>query len=68
MNITRHTVAIQQVQLILQGLRHQGRDPAPLLLRAGIAPSLLASPLARVSQMQYALLMRLLRRRLRDEL
>ena len=34
----------------------------------GIAPALLESPLARVSQRQYALLIRALRRELRDEL
>lgn len=42
---------------------------APLLAQAGISPLLpLASPLARVSQQQYAILLRVLRRRLRDEL
>jgi AraC-like DNA-binding protein len=66
--VTRHTVAIQQVRLVLQGARHQGRPVAPLLLRAGIPPALLESPLARVSQAQYALLIRALRRSLRDEL
>jgi len=66
--MTQHTVAVQQVRLILQGARHQGRATAPLLLRAGIPPALLESPLARVSQAQYALLIRVLRRTLRDEL
>lgn len=66
--VTQHTVAIQQVRLILQGARHQGRPVAPLLQRAGIPPVLLDAPLARVSQQQYALLVRVLRRSLRDEL
>jgi AraC-like DNA-binding protein len=65
---THHTVAIQQVQMILQGARYRGVDEADLLDRAGIAPALLESSLARVSQPQYALLIRVLRRALRDEL
>jgi len=66
--MTQHTVAIQQVRHILQGVRHQGRDIAPLLQRAGIPPALLDAPLARVSLAQYALLIRALRRCTRDEL
>jgi AraC-like DNA-binding protein len=65
---THHTVAIRQVRMILQGAAHRGVDEASLLARAGIAPALLESPLARVSQQQYALLVRVLRRALRDEL
>jgi AraC-like DNA-binding protein len=65
---SHHTVAIAQVHSILLGARHQGVDVAPLLARAGIAPALLDSPIARVSQQQYALLVRALRRRMRDEL
>src|SRR4051794_19971570 len=68
MTPTHHTVAIQQVQMILLGALHRGVDTAPLLARAGIAPALVESPLARVSQQQYALLIRVLRRALRDEL
>ncbi len=66
--MTQHTVAIQQVQQILQGVRRQGRDVLPLLQRAGISPTLLDAPLARVSLAQYALLIRVLRRATRDEL
>lgn len=66
--MTQHTVAIQQVRLILQGAQHQGLATAALLQRAGIPPALLGAPLARVSQAQYALLIRVLRRQLRDEL
>ena len=66
--MTQHTVAVQQVRLILQGAHHQGHAVAPLLQRAGIPPALLESPLARVSHAQYALLIRVLRRQLRDEL
>ena len=68
MSVTQHTVAISQVRQILQGVRRQGHDTAPLLQRAGIPPALLESPLARVSLTQYALLIRALRRSTRDEL
>lgn len=68
MTPTHHTVAIQQVHMILQGARHRGIAVEPLLARAGIAPVLLESALARVSQQQYAQLIRVLRRALRDEL
>ena len=68
MTPTHHTVAIQQVHSILMGARHRGVDPARVLVRAGIAPSLLESPLARISQRQYASLIRALRRELRDEI
>ena len=67
MTTTQHTVAIQQVHSILAGAQHRGLDTAPLLARAGIALALLESPLARISQRQYALLIRALRRELRDE-
>ena len=40
----------------------------PLLLRAGISPALLDSELARVSQHQYATLIRVIRRAMRDEM
>jgi len=65
---TRHTVAIQQVHGILMGLQHRGLPAAPVLERAGIAPALLESPLARITQPQYARLIRALRRALRDEM
>ena len=65
---TQHTIAIQQVHRILLGARERGMDITPLLARAAIAPALLESPLARVTQQQYALLVRALRRAMRDEL
>jgi AraC-like DNA-binding protein len=65
---TQHTIAIQQVQRVLLGAQHRGCDVSALLARAAIAPALLESPLARVSQQQYAALLRALRRALRDEL
>jgi AraC-like DNA-binding protein len=68
MTITHHTIAIQQVHSILLGARHHGMDVGPLLARAGIAPALLESPLARISQRQYAQLIRALRRAMHDEL
>jgi AraC-like DNA-binding protein len=65
---THHTVAIAQVTQIVQGALQRGLDVNALLLRAGISPSLLDSPLSRVTQGQYAALMLVLRRVTRDEL
>jgi AraC-like DNA-binding protein len=67
MAVTHHTISIRQVEEILQGARRQGLPVAPLLTRAGIPPMLLDSPLSRVSQAQYAALIRSLRRAMRDE-
>jgi hypothetical protein len=67
-SFTHHTVGIPQVVQILQGAQSRGLDVAVLLRRAGIAPALLDSPLARVTQAQYAALILILRRSLRDEL
>ncbi|SOZ09884.1 AraC family transcriptional regulator [Cupriavidus taiwanensis] len=64
----RHTIAIQHVTHILQGGRRLGHDIEALLRRADISPALLASPSARVTQGQYAALIRTLRRVMRDEL
>ncbi len=64
----QHTIAIAQVALILQGARMRGIDGDQLLEAAGIAPTLLASPLARVTQAQYAALITVLRKRTRDEM
>jgi len=61
-------VAVAQVHSILQGAVHRGLAVAPLLARAGIPPALLEAPQARVSQQQFAGLIRVLRRALRDEL
>lgn len=65
---TQHTVAMAQVRRVMEGAQARGLALAPLLARAGIAPTLLDSPLARVSQQQYAQLIRVLRRAMRDEL
>ncbi|MBZ2187540.1 AraC family transcriptional regulator [Alcanivorax sp. JB21] len=64
---TRHTIPIYQVTEILQGAREQGLDIDAMLLRADISPALLASPLSRVSQRQYARLIRVMRYNMRDE-
>ncbi|HSV52971.1 MAG TPA: AraC family transcriptional regulator ligand-binding domain-containing protein [Burkholderiaceae bacterium] len=64
----QHTVSIQQVHGILLGARHTGLAIDPLLDDAGIQSALLESPLARVSQRQYAKLVLVLRRKMRDEL
>ena len=53
---------------MLLGAQRLGRDTHALLQRAGIAPALLESTLSRVTPGQYATLLRLLRRELRDEL
>lgn len=63
----QHTITIHQVGQMLLGVESPARRTA-ILVRAGIAPALLASPLARVTQAQFARLMLLLMRRQRDEL
>ncbi len=65
--MAQHTVSIHHVEQALQGALRQGLSVEPLLLRAGIPPALLDAPMARVSQAQYGALLRVLRRRLRDE-
>lgn len=65
---THHTIAILQVIQILQGARARGLEVEPILRSAGIAPALLDSPLSRVTQAQYAALIRILSRVTRDEL
>ena len=63
----QHTIAIHQVAQMLLGVEREV-DRAALLRRAGIAPALLESGLARVTQQQYARLMSALVRSQRDEL
>lgn len=63
---TQHTIAIQQVQQILQGVPDAATRDA-LMHSAGLMPALLESPLARVTQSQYARLIRRMTRRQRDE-
>ena len=63
----QHTIAIHQVAQMLLGVEREA-DRAALLRRAGIAPALLESGLARVTQQQYARLMSALVRSQRDEL
>ncbi|MEO8298309.1 MAG: AraC family transcriptional regulator [Burkholderiales bacterium] len=64
----RHTIEIYQVDQALRGARMRGCDIEALLRRAHIAPSLLASPTARVTLAQYARLLLTLRHVMRDEL
>jgi AraC-like DNA-binding protein len=66
--ITHHTIATAQVLLILQGVRESGLDVHAVLRRADISPALLNAPMSRVTQGQYAALIRVLRRVTRDEL
>lgn len=65
--MTHHTIAIGQVRHILEGARHRGVDLDAVLERAGVSPVLLHSPLSRVSQSQFAVIMRVLRRTLQDD-
>ena len=64
---THHTISVHQVVQIL--LAVEGEEVrAVVLRRAGIAPALLESALARVTQTQFARLMKALVRHHRDEL
>ncbi|HSV36466.1 MAG TPA: AraC family transcriptional regulator [Ramlibacter sp.] len=66
--LSHHTISIHHVEEALRGARRRGLAVAPLLTRAGIPPTLLQVPAARVSQAQYAALLRVLRWTLGDEL
>ncbi|ARU04775.1 AraC family transcriptional regulator [Comamonas serinivorans] len=68
MHNTQHTIPTAHVNRVLLGARRQGFDIQPILAHVGLSQALLASPLARVSQDQYARLLARLRRVLRDEL
>ncbi|MGT2494034.1 AraC family transcriptional regulator ligand-binding domain-containing protein [Cupriavidus basilensis] len=63
----RHTIAVLQVHPDHSGARRLGCDIDALLRRAAISPALLQSPSARVTQGQFAALMRSMRRVMRDE-
>jgi AraC-like DNA-binding protein len=65
--VTHHTIAIHHVEQVLQGARRRGVATGPMLQRAGIPEALMEAPLARVSQEQYARLLRVVQRTLRDE-
>lgn len=65
--MTHHTIAVGHIAQILQGARGRGLDVDRVLLRAGIPPGLWLAPLARVSQAQFAQILRLLRRASRDD-
>ena len=63
----RATVAMAFVQGMLAGLRHAGRDTAPLLERAHIASEVLSDPSARIPVDRYAELYNLINDELDDE-
>ncbi|WP_300319174.1 AraC family transcriptional regulator [Accumulibacter sp.] len=63
----RATVAMAFVHGMLVGLRHAGRDTAPLLERANIAPQLLEDPAGRIPVDRYAALYNLINHDLDDE-
>ena len=63
----QHTIAVHQVAQMLLGVRTEEARSA-VLRRSGISAALLESTLARVTQSQYAKLMKVLVRHHRDEL
>ncbi len=63
-----YTIDIRHVANLLAGARHHGLDVENLLSQVGIAGQLLDAPRARVSQQQHGRLIRLLTRRMRDEM
>jgi len=65
--MTHHTISIGHLHQILQGARQQGVDLDALLRRSGVSPVLLHSPRSRISQAQFAVIMRVLRRTLQDD-
>lgn len=67
-NAFTHTVAIAHVVQILQGAARRGYDTNQILTRSGITPALTQSSKARVTQAQYAKLIRTLRSITKDEL
>ncbi|QYJ20069.1 AraC family transcriptional regulator [Achromobacter sp. ES-001] len=65
--MTHHTIAVGHIAQILQGARARGVDVERVLRRAQVPPTLLQAPLARVSQAQFAQILRMLRRATRDD-
>jgi hypothetical protein len=65
--MTHHTIAVGHIAQILQGARSRGVDVDRVLLRADVPPALLQAPMARVSQAQFAQILRMLRRATRDD-
>ena len=63
----RHTVPVSQVHNMRGGARRQGLSVNPLLVQAGISPLLMGSRLSRVSQAQFAKLLRVVQRQTGDE-
>jgi len=65
--MTHHTIAVEHIAQILQGARSRGVDVDRVLVRADVPPTLLQAPMARVSQAQFAQILRMLRRATRDD-
>lgn len=61
------TIAVQHVRGALAGVVRRGRDPVPLLVRAGIQPALLGDPRARLAPERYVRLIRAVWDELDDE-
>ncbi|MFD4838807.1 AraC family transcriptional regulator [Achromobacter sp. NPDC058515] len=65
--MTHHTIAVGHIAQLLQGARSRGVDVDRVLTRADVPPLLLQAPMARVSQAQFAQILRMLRRATRDD-
>ncbi|MBR8654036.1 AraC family transcriptional regulator [Achromobacter sp. Marseille-Q0513] len=65
--MTHHTIAVGHISQILQGARSRGVDVDQVLTRADVPPALLQAPMARVTQAQFAQILRMLRRVTRDD-
>lgn len=60
--VPKHAIPVVQVENVLLGARKLGLDCDDILMKAGIPPLLLKSSLGRVSQRQFARLLRLIQR------
>ncbi|MDN6859894.1 AraC family transcriptional regulator [Pseudomonas sp. CAN2814] len=67
MGVEKGTISIRLVSEALAEFRRAGRDDAPLLSAAGIAPELFGKPYARVSSQAYARLWLRLAKEMDDE-
>ncbi|MBB4865603.1 AraC-like DNA-binding protein [Pseudomonas nitritireducens] len=67
MGVEKGTISIRLVSEALAEFRRAGRDDAPLLAAAGIAPELFGKPYARVSSQAYARLWLRLAKEMDDE-
>ncbi len=64
---THHTIAVGHISQITQGALRRGVDLRRVLARANVPSHLLQTPLARVTQQQFAQILRELRRATQDD-